>query len=124
MKHEPNCPAEHDALHADCSCGPKNLRTINLGTGRFIINHGYYGEQAALFIEQAPAPGKPGADASGSGLPPNRVVDGGTIITFENIACAEALAAELQSAIARIGSRRGSGHIDDDGSVFTRKYNE
>lgn len=102
----------------------KTIHVLEFGEGKFVVNHGYYGERAALFIEPAPLPGTSNADATASGLPRNLIADGGTVITFENIASVEALGRELQQAMMRIGSRRGSGHHDDDGSVFTRKYSE
>jgi hypothetical protein len=86
-----------------------SVNVINLGADRYVINHGYIGERAALFIEPAPEPGEVGADASKSGISKSKCVDGGTAITFENLACAWAFESELTETIKRIGTRRGMG---------------
>lgn len=60
------------------------VNLIELGDGKWIINHGTYGGRKAVFIEPAPAPGEVGADASKSGLRKTEVAEGGTVITLRN----------------------------------------
>lgn len=83
------------------------VNVIELGSGDYIINHGYYGDKAALFIEPAPQRGPIGGDASMSGLGKRTCADGGTVIAMENLASAAVLAEELDKAARRIGTRRG-----------------
>lgn len=83
------------------------INEIALGAGNYIINHGTYGDCAAVFIEPAPQPGTVGTDASDSGLPNNQVAEGATVIAFYNLASIDALLAELAQARNQIGARRG-----------------
>ena len=79
---------------------------IALGAGRYVINHGYYGDRAAVFIEKAPKAGEVGADASESGLRLDQISYDGAVITFENLASIEALEAELAEAKKSYITRR------------------
>jgi hypothetical protein len=83
-----------------------SINVIELGAGRFVINHGYFGNKAALFIEPASMPGEIGEGASKSGLRKTECVPGGTVITFENLACADVLRDETEAAYKRIGTKR------------------
>lgn len=87
------------------------VNIIQLGDGKFVINHGYLGEEAALFIEPAPKRGKVGASAAKSGISKTECVDGGTVIVLGNLASAAVLAQELDKAARRIGTRRGMGPL-------------
>lgn len=66
------------------------INVIELGAGRHVIDFGLYGKRPAIFIEPVPTPGVVGSDATGK-LPKDSVVDGGTVIVFENAASAEVL---------------------------------
>lgn len=89
-----------------------SINVIELGAGRVAINHGYYGEEAALFIEPVGEAGEIGTDASKSGLAKTVCIEGGTVIILRNLSSAAVLAEELDKAARRIGTRRGMGPID------------
>lgn len=97
------------ALSAEGGAG--DAKMIQLGEGDWIINHGYLGEDAALFIEPSPARGTVGADARDSGLNKTSVAPGGIVIAISNLAAADVLSDELQKTIKRIGTRRGMGPL-------------
>lgn len=113
----PDCNST-DVIGPICAtCNPEikaamdGVKVIRLGDGDWIVNHGYYGENAALFIEPAPKRGTVGVDASESGINKATVATGGCVIAISNLAAAEVLSGQLLDVIKRIGTRHGMGPI-------------
>lgn len=76
----------------------KDVRIVELGEGKFVINHGDRWGVPCIFIEKANKPQSVGADASEDGLDADDVSNGAIVIQLGNKEAADILIEQIQKA--------------------------